>query len=659
MFGLDVAILNAVAPEPVITKKGASSEHSSKIDKSIRDRVLRSPKALRVWEGSDAGFGSGSDADQYLLNLLAYQTEDEDQIERIYSEAPRASRESSDGTCKWTTRPDYRERSINAALKFVEDHPEGDAAEALATVEAAVALTASSRDVRNIYAPNVLEAFGVLKVADPGSYEHFRNNARKAGVTLSRLDAEIEKVDETRSKLLDTDAADAAIERLGGAGSVLFNRGQWWCWRQELGVWARIDGDETIKQAIHTVLPKRQITGGNVGSVLSVLRTKIARDIEFDRECGTYRVNCANGTLHLVAKTFEEGLRGDFWELRPHRREDYFTSRVPIEWKPGEQSPVFDRFLDSILEGDTDAVYKRRVLIDAIGYSLMTATEQEKFFILYGPTSNNGKSTLLAVIEALAGAENIAALSLKQLGERFSLAKLQGKLVNLCAEIPRGELLPDEHIKKLTTGDVITAEFKGKDHFEFRNKATLWFACNDLPSLRDLSAATLEKRCVLIELNHSFSDEKRDVSLKSKLLAELEGIFWQCVETAGAMSVLSKEVTVWTTKDGEKVSISFMGGFLEDPPSSKAAKAEWRSISDPVKLFADECLVDGGGHFIKCKDLYAAWTAWAENNGVTLKLNSHHLTGRLKRLFPKIETGDAARRGRVRGVAGLGLRGDE
>lgn len=652
-FGLDPE--SETTKERVAMKVAPDSGGAELVDKAdaiIISKVLRSAKARRVWncEGGD-DFGSGSDADQFLLTCIAFNTESVEQVERIYSQSPRASRKSSDGSQKWIKRSDYRKRSIEAAFRFVEKHPSGDPVEARAVVEGAIAVAKASGNFSGVYAPEVLEAFSTLEKSDPGNFDNLRSGAKKAGVTLSRLDAEIVKATDAGAKLLDADAADLAIERLGGVGSILFSGGQWWQWRQERGVWIRLDGDEPIRQVILEVLPKRQVTGGAIGSVLSVLRTKAARNVEFDAG-GAYLVNCANGTLEL-AKSLAEVLDGDgdVWRLRQHRREDYLTSRIPHSWVPHAPCPVFDGFLASIFDGDADFEVKQDLLVEGIGYSMTMATDHERFFVLYGPWSNNGKSTLLSIIEGMAGKENTAALSLKQLDERFAPAKLLGKRVNLCAEIPRGESLPDDHIKKLTSGDVITAEFKGKDHFEFRNQATLWFACNDLPNLRDLSAATLDKRCMLIELNRSFTGDERDVSLKEKMLAEIEGTFWKCVQQAGFKVLLSK-----TPISGDWGGPPrFLGGFLVEPPSSVAAKSEWRTASDPVALFAEDRLIASLGFFVESTALFAAWDSWAMAHGVTLKLTANHLTARLKRMFPRIETGDGARRGRQRGIGGLGL----
>ena len=662
IFGLELEIEAAAPRPPAALKRGSPGSGAAyvtdKTDEIIIGKVLRSAKARRVWDGENIGFDSGSAADQYLLNFIAFSTRSREQVDRIYSQSPRASRKSSDGTCKWLKRADYRKRSIETAIRFVDDHPDGDADEARATVEAAIAEAKVSADSRVIYATEVVDAFAVLKKGDAANYDHLRKQAGKAGVTLATLDAEV-NIASAAQNLSHDDAAELAIVSLGGIGGLIFNRGQFWNWRQELGVWKVIDSDETIKKAIHGVLPKRQINAGTVGSILSVLRTKVARDdIEFDRPSDKDFINCLNGTLHRrdIDLNALNDHREEVWELRPHRREDYLTARVPVAWELGAVCPRFDQFLEDITLGDSDAEEKCRTLKELIGYTLMPSTREERFVILYGESSSNGKSTLLEIVRRVAGAENTSALSLQQLGERFGLAGLQSKLANICAEIQRSAVLPDDVIKKLTSGDTITVERKGRDHFEMRPTATLWFATNTLPNLRDLSPATLEKRCILIELNRSFKGEDRDTGLIDKLTEELPGILYQCVEWFGRMSILSREPCTWSSRSGRgPEATGWYGSLMADPPSSIRAKAAWRKDADPVQQFADDWLVEGSGHYVDTSELFAAWRAWTDANGVSLSLNSRQLTTRLGKIFPKAVTGDAARVGRKRGVRGLAL----
>ena len=655
MFGLELVLEEAVNDTPKAGKRPATKEATATADAIIITKVRQSPKGRRAWDGND-GDADGSAMDQYLLNAIAFKTEDAEQVERIYGESPRADRKSKDGTLKWKARPDYRKRSIDKAFKWVEAHPHGDADEARATVEAAIATAKAGDDFRIILAPEVVEAWTVLEKSDPANHAFFRQQARKAGVPLATLDAEVNRASDAQN-LSHDEAAELAISKLGGSGSILSKRGTFWHWRQGRGVWKCIDSDEAIKQVIHSVLPRQQINAGTVGSILSVLRTKVSReDVVFDGPRPGVFINCLSGTLYLKEDDyFKHGCLESWWELRPHRREDFLTALVPSVWHEGAQCPRFDRFLDDLTERDSDGEPKRRLLVEAMGYTLTHLTSEERFFVLYGETSDNGKSTLLKVLELLIGKENTSALNLQQLGERFGLAGLEGKLANLCAEVARGAVLPDDAIKKLTSGDTITIERKGKDHHEIKPFATLWFATNALPNLRDLSPATLEKRCVLIEFNRSFKGEDRDTRLIERLQAELTGIFWMCVETFGARLALSRTPSTWTTVGGALEPISYLDCLMEDPPSSVRAKASWRKDSDPVQQFADECLVQASDQYVAASELYAAWLAWVEANGVRLSLSSRVLTRRLGKMFAQIATGDEARQGRTRGVRGLGL----
>ena len=445
-LGLTLDAVSATAPAP-----SSRSATPNKADEVITSTLLRGEKTRRIWAGEDVGMG-GSEADQYLVTRIAYLTDDPGQIERIYSASGRADRVSSDGKAKWRDRKDYRERCIKSARDFVEANPGGDVDEARETVERAMSAAKADGDARPIYGDDVVRAMNVLKRAAPGEFDHMRKAARNAGASLATLD-EVLKNEGDGNRLLDADAADLAIDQLGGSDSLIFSKGQFWRWPEGVGVWQRIESDEVVRQAIHAVLPRRQITAGNVSSIFNVLKTKIAREVAFDAQRHGFTVNCANGTLRLRDVSFDEGVKSGFWELGEHRREDYLLSQCPVAWEPSAACPTWLKFLADITRDDDDGEDKRRLICQAIGYSLMATTAEEKFFVLYGPGASNGKSTLLNLIRQLAGDANTTALTLTQLTERFTLAKLQGALVNLCGEIERGETLPDGLVKKLCSGD--------------------------------------------------------------------------------------------------------------------------------------------------------------------------------------------------------------
>lgn len=68
------------------------------------------------FDGNIAEYGGDeSAADQALMNLLVFYTRDEDQLERLFSNSAFGQRN------KWGNRPDYRRRTIAAALTFVAE----------------------------------------------------------------------------------------------------------------------------------------------------------------------------------------------------------------------------------------------------------------------------------------------------------------------------------------------------------------------------------------------------------------------------------------------------------------------------------------------------------------------------------------------------------
>jgi hypothetical protein len=80
------------------------------------ERVIELARAARnaakfeaLWEGDTSGYPSHSEADQALVSLLAFYTQDESQLDSLYQRS---------GLCreKWLKRPGYRRSTIEKAL---------------------------------------------------------------------------------------------------------------------------------------------------------------------------------------------------------------------------------------------------------------------------------------------------------------------------------------------------------------------------------------------------------------------------------------------------------------------------------------------------------------------------------------------------------------
>lgn len=207
---------------------------------------------------------------------------------------------------------------------------------------------------------------------------------------------------------------------------------------------------------------------------------------------------------HLIA--FRNGIYDILTgELQPFSPNVVITNRIPWDYNPNAYSELADKTLDKIACHDEDI---RLLIEECIGYCFYRSNVFRKAFILTGKGSN-GKSTFIDVLHKVLGSENIAALDLKNLGDRFLKASLFKKLANIGDDIS-DEFIPDPSLfKKIVSGDRIQAEFKGQDSFDFNPYVKLVFSANNIPRMKDKTGAVIS-RLVIIPFNAEFSENSSD-----------------------------------------------------------------------------------------------------------------------------------------------------
>ncbi len=366
------------------------------------------------------------------------------------------------------------------------------------------------------------------------------------------------------------------------------------------GVWKKRD-DIAIKQQVQRTIERvgYAVTAAKVTGVTDVARSELYRADHVFNIGNPDVVNCRNGELELI---------GTDWKLQPHRREHYRTTQLPVAYDPNASAPLFYQFLLDVFRDDHDRDDKIRSVLELIGYTLMAHAKHEKFVMLIGGGAN-GKSVLLAVIEALVGLENVAGVQPAQFASKWQRAHLYMKLANIVTELKQGEIIADAELKAITSGELTTVEFKNGQPFNMRAFATCWFGTNHLPHTRDFSDA-LFRRATIITFNRTFADAEQDHNLKSKLIAELPGIL--------------KLALAWYTN-------AIHCGFTS-PPSSQEAKRKWRVEADQVAQFVDErCTVDPIGKVL-VDDIYRSFHNWAVDSGIRQIVRKQAMGDRLERL---------------------------
>ena len=228
-------------------------------------------------------------------------------------------------------------------------------------------------------------------------------------------------------------------------------------------------------------------------------------------------------------------------ETRPFDPGFMCTTQVPVEYNPSiglmdffdwvegpvlghgtNHCPAIMKFLYEIMSPeDVDLV------LDFLAYCLW---REYKFnvWMLFNGAGQNGKSTLLNLIEKFFGSENVSGESLERLLTRnFAPANLYQKMINVDADLSGDILLRNTgKLKKLTGNDEYPAEFKNKTPFKFRNYAKLIFSCNAIPQIEDRTDAFF-RRLIIINFTQQFFGSKEDINLFDKLTTreELSGLF--------------------------------------------------------------------------------------------------------------------------------------
>lgn len=211
------------------------------------------------------------------------------------------------------------------------------------------------------------------------------------------------------------------------------------------------------------------------------------------------------------------------------------TNKIEYDYDPSVYSELMDKTLNKIACNDPSV---RALLEECIGYCFYRRSELRKSFILTGD-KENGKSTYLALIEHLLGHKNITSLDLSELGDRFRTAQLVNKLANIGDDIGSEFIANPNIFKKLSAGNPVTVEKKGKDPFEFSNYAKLLFSANDIPKIKDRTGAVIS-RLIIIPFDAKFTaaDPDFDPYIKYKLIKEIPMQYLINIGLAGLHRVL-------------------------------------------------------------------------------------------------------------------------
>jgi P4 family phage/plasmid primase-like protien len=182
--------------------------------------------------------------------------------------------------------------------------------------------------------------------------------------------------------------------------------------------------------------------------------------------------------------------------------------------------PRFHQFLAETFDNDQQRIDR---LQEWMGLLLVPDTSFQKMLICVGE-GRNGKSVLLSVIEHILGPNNVSALDLEALSQRFGIAATEGKLVNISADLSHTGKLDLGVLKKFIGGDTMTLEEKYKAPRSFKPTARLVLATNTLPKFGD-STDAIWRRIDVLPFERQVPIDQVNRALTHELCEEGDAIF--------------------------------------------------------------------------------------------------------------------------------------
>jgi putative DNA primase/helicase len=237
------------------------------------------------------------------------------------------------------------------------------------------------------------------------------------------------------------------------------------------------------------------------------------------------------------------------------------------------------------------------LLQEIMGYLLTPDTSLHKLFCFHGER-RGGKGTITRVIRELLGDGNVAACSLKALGEPFGMQSLINKTLTIIPEAVFGR-----NDDRATITGVLKA-ISGEDKIEIgRKHLSSWVGvlmtriilmANKFPGFADDSKA-FAGRVVPLKFSVSF-EGREDTSLGDRLRPELPGI-------------LNWAIAGWKR-------LKQQGWTFTDTVSGRETRETIERAASPAGSFADDCCVLEGNAFITEEDLYGAFKHWCFRSGI-------------------------------------------
>ena len=281
-------------------------------------------------------------------------------------------------------------------------------------------------------------------------------------------------------------------------------------------------------------------------------------------------------------------------ELRPHDRAARCSQITTTS--PGEQgAQMWADFLNTITQGDGSL---RGFLQLVAGMALHGKVYHEGLILAHG-AGRNGKSTffnaLAAVLGDYAGSLDIDVFTTDRQNKGAALATLRGKRLVIAGELEEGRRLSVATVKKVCSTDRITIEEKYKAPETITPSHTLCLFTNHLPRVGSTDPG-IWRRLIVVPFRATIPTQGSRSNYGDILVQE-----------AGP------SILAWAIEGA--VNFARNGYQLQTPDVVEEVTAAYQGQEEWVGNFLSECCTVEAAARISASELYQAYRAWAERSG--------------------------------------------
>ncbi len=187
--------------------------------------------------------------------------------------------------------------------------------------------------------------------------------------------------------------------------------------------------------------------------------------------------------------------------FKPHSPLHISFKQFNASYHPGKSSELLDSTLNQWFNHDSGQI---NLFQEMLGYLLMNHVNYQKVFFFIGPPST-GKSTVLKLITAFCGFENVSSITLEEMNKDHGLANLINKTANIYADLRNAKVHVSDRFKSLADGGGFEVNPKYRKSFTYSFTGKMLFGMNQYP---DFSAdfEGIERRVIIFRFNRVFKE---------------------------------------------------------------------------------------------------------------------------------------------------------